>query len=131
MSFIISSLQKDEITIVAIEVPEVRVPIEQMPLVANEGDGVFACSLTLSVLASSGTAVYGFVTYLISFYSDAECMSKYIDLIFDESKKTNSPCSFEKTGWGKCISSLSKKTCDIEKAEHDKHRIWEACSPFM
>lgn len=119
LPYLSSGLQKDEIIIVANGVQEVRVPIEKMPLIADESDTVFASGLFVSITAIGGTAIYGIFTYPFPF-NDRDCGAKYRQLIFNQSKETSIPCDLKKTDWINCIESLIEKYCDAERAEYDR-----------
>ena len=118
ISLTINTLQKDEIIIEGKAVQRVRISIEQMPLIADEPDTVFASSLLLSVVAMGGSAIYGLFTHPFPF-NEHDCEGKYRNQIFEQCKKTNFPCNLEKDGWIDCIESLIDTFCDADRTEYN------------
>lgn len=132
MPMMISSSQKDEINIVAIGIPEVRVPIKKLPLVADECDAVLVGGVAISGLALAGTGLYGWIAHPFPF-NNYECDAKYWGPLFEQSRETNVPCKIE-TDFRSCISKLVEKFCAADKVIYDNllpEKKVAAWTPFM
>ena len=111
--------EDDALVIVAKGIKKVRIPNEQLPLICDENDPIFASSLLLSIVAMGGSAIYGLFTHPFPF-NEHDCEGKYRNQIFEQCKKTNFPCNLEKNGWIDCIESLIDTFCDADRAEYNR-----------
>lgn len=109
--------EKDDIQIVARGVQEVRIPIKQLPLVADD-EHIMAGSFGVSFGALFGTTLYGWMAQPFPF-DNSECEIKYWKLIYEQSLETNRPCVM-KSGFRDCIEALVPGYCEPEKDEYNR-----------
>src|ERR1700761_4508123 len=128
----INSLQKDEISIVAAGIPEVRVPIEQIPLVSDQTDYVLVGGVTTSLMALGLAGIYRLAADPPPF-NIYECRTNYYLSLSNQSKETDYPCK-----WGydfqNCLYDLVVKSCEIAEVQYDQtlpSKRLNAWIPFM